>query len=149
MEHHKEAAVVVDASIVFKWLFVEEDTETALSLLHSWENYGTRLSAPYFMLAEVTNALHRHVRRGELTVKRALELLDYLMSLKIELYETKNLHHRALELASQLNHGAAYDSHYLALAETLACDLWTADQRLQRTASPLAPTVHWLGELVS
>ncbi len=149
MEHHKEAVVVVDASVVFKWLFVEEDTETALSLLHSWENCGTRLSAPYFMLAEVTNALHRHVRRGELTVKRALELLDYLMSLPIEFHETENLHHRALELASQLNQGAAYDSHYLALAETLGCDLWTADQRLQRTAAPLPPAVHWLGELAS
>ena len=149
MEHHKEAFVVVDASVVFKWLFVEEDTDKALSLLHSWENDGIRLFAPYFMLAEVTNALHRHVRKGELTIKRALELLDYLMSLPIEFHETENLHHRTLKLASQLNQGAAYDSHYLALAETLGCDLWTADQRLQRTASLLAPTVHWLGELVS
>ena len=79
----------------------------------------------------------------------AFGMLDYLMSLEIELYETEHLHHRALELASQLNQGAAYDSHYLALAETLACDLWTADQRLQRTASPLPPAVHWLGELAS
>ena len=76
-------------------------------------------------------------------------MLDYLMTLKIELHETDHLHHRALELASRLNHGAAYDSHYLALAETLDCDLWTADQCLQRTTTPLAPTVHWLGELVS
>lgn len=71
------------------------------------------------------------------------------MSLPIEFHETETLHHRALELASQLNQGAAYDSHYLALAETLGCDLWTADQRLQRTAYPLAPKVHWLGELAS
>ena len=149
MEHHKEAFVVVDASVVFKWLFVEEDTDKALSLLHSWENDGIRLFAPYFMLAEVTNALHRQVRRNKVSMDSAFGMLDYLMSLDIELYETENLHHRALELASRLNQGAAYDSHYLALAETLGCDLWTADQRLQRTAAPFPPTVHWLGELVS
>lgn len=101
------------------------------------------------MLAEVTNVLHRHIRGGDLSIDVAFGLLDYLMTLEIELHETDHLHHRALELASLLNQGAAYDSHYLALAETLDCDLWTADQRLQRTASPLGPTVHWLGEFAS
>ncbi len=149
MEQQIEAFVVVDASVAFKWLIVEEDTEKAISLLQAWENDGIRLAAPYFMLAEITNALHRHVRRGELTIRAALDLLDYLLTLDIELHETPHLHHRALELASQLNQGAAYDSHYLALAETLDCELWTADQRLHRTAGTLAPKIHWLGELVS
>ena len=141
--------LVVDASIVVKWLIVEEDTPVALSALEEWKEKGVRLSAPYFMLAEVTNALHRRVRRGELSIDSALDMLDYLLSLEIELHETSRIHHRALTFASRLNHGAAYDSHYLALAETLDCDLWTADQRLQRTAAPLPPAVHWLGELAS
>ena len=141
--------VVVDASLVFKWLVKEELTDEATSLKRSWAEQGVTLTAPYFMPAEVTNALHRRVVRGQLTVQAGTNLLDSLLNMKIHLYETSRLHHRALELASQLNQGAAYDSHYIALAETLACDLWTADQRLQRTASPLAPTVHWLGELVS
>ena len=141
--------LVVDASIVVKWLIKEEHTPEALSALESWKNNGVRVSAPYFMLAEVTNALHRRVRRAELSMDTAFGMLDYLKSLGIELYETEGLHHRALELASQLNQGAVYDSHYLALAESLGCDIWTADQRLQRTAGPLSPNVHWLGELVS
>ena len=101
------------------------------------------------MLAEVTNVLHRHVRGGDLSLDVAFGLLDRLLTLEIQLHETDRLHHRALELASLINQGAAYDSHYLALAETLDCDLWTADQRLQRTAGPLTPNVHWLGELTS
>ena len=101
------------------------------------------------MLAEVTNVLHRHVTRSGLTVRAAIGLLDYLLDLKIELYETSCLHHRALELASQLRQGASYDSHYLALAEALDCELWTADERFHRVAGPLAPNIHWLGELVS
>ena len=72
MEQPNQALVVVDASVVFKWLIVEEDTDKALSLLQSWENEGIKLSAPYLMSPEVANALHRHVRRGELTVKKSL-----------------------------------------------------------------------------
>ena len=139
----------MDASVAVKWLVEEEGTELAIAALQLWRSTGIRVVAPYFMLAEVTNALHRYVRKGELTVDRALELLNQLMTLDIELHETPHLHHLALELASQLNQGAAYDSHYLALAETLDCDLWTADQRLHRTAGTLAPKIHWLGELVS
>ena len=141
--------VVVDASVVVKWLIVEEGTEEAISAFQSWTIEGIKVSAPYFMLAEVTNALHRRVTRNELTVGTALGILDYLINLGIELHETGRLHHRALELASQLRQGAAYDSHYLALAESLDCELWTADERFHRVAGSLAPKVHWLGELVS
>lgn len=141
--------VIVDASLVFKSLVREELTDETLALLRSWENQKIRLAAPYLMLAEVTNTLHRRVVGGSLTVEAASHLLDNLLSMNIELYETDRLHHRALKLASQFRQGAAYDSHYLALAETLGCHLWTADQRLQRATGPLAPKVHWIGELVS
>ena len=140
--------VVVDASVVVKWLITEEDSPIALAALKSWRTEGTRLTAPYFMLAEVADVLHQHVRRGDLSLNVAFGLLDYLMTFAIELHETSRIHHRALTLASRLNQGAAYDSHYLALAQTLDCDLWTADHRLQRTAAPLSPTVHWLGEIL-
>lgn len=141
--------VVVDASLVFKWLVTEELTAEATSLKRSWAEKGVTLTAPYFMLAEVTNILHRRIVKGELTVQAGTDLLDELVDMDIRLVETDHLHHRALDLASRLNHGAAYDSHYLALAETLDCDLWTADQRLQRTAAPIPPAVRWLGELAS
>ena len=39
---------------------------------------------------------------------------------------------RAYEWALQLKRAASYDSSYLALAESLGCELWTADARLQR-----------------
>ena len=141
--------VVVDASLVFKWLVNEEYTDVATALNRSWYDQGVRLTAPYFMLAEISNALHRRVLRGQLTLDAAKGLLDELTDLDIEYLETPRLHHRALELASQLQQGAAYDSDYLALAEALDCEFWTADERFHRVAGPLAPNIHWLGELVS
>ena len=58
-------------------------------------------------------------------------------------------HDRALELASRLNQGAICDAHYLALAETLDCELWTADDKFFRAASPVAENVRWIGEFVT
>jgi predicted nucleic acid-binding protein len=34
----------------------------------------------------------------------------------------------------QLKRAAAYDNYYLALAESLKCDLWTADNKLYQAA---------------
>ena len=138
--------VVVDASLALKWLLKEEDSNQAQALLESWGREDRRPAAPHLLPAEVTNALHQQVVRGELTVPRAVTLIDDLRSL-VDLHPLPHLHARALELASELGQGAAYDCHYLALAETLDCELWTADDRFHRAASPAFPFVHALGEV--
>jgi predicted nucleic acid-binding protein len=48
-----------------------------------------------------------------------------------------------------LNRPTAYDAQYLALAERLACDFWTADERLFNAASQQLPYVKWVGNLSS
>ena len=95
---------------------------------------------------EVSNALHRRVVRGDLAVEVAANLIHDLMSLGVALHGTPNLHRRAMELASQLKQGAVYDAHYLALAESLGCEMWTADQRFYLAASSDVDNVRWVGE---
>ena len=137
--------VVVDASLAFKWLVPEEHSEKAVGLARSWDSDGTQPVAPQLMPVEVANALHRRVVRNELTVEEATRLMENLLATGIELRETHYLHSRALELASLLHQGAVYDAHYLALAESMDCDLWTADERFYRAAVPTASSVYWLG----
>ena len=141
--------VVVDASMAFKWLVEEEYSDEAHTVLQYWDNQGARVSAPGLMPFEVANALHRRVLRGDLTVEVAVDLIQNLLSSGLELHWTPGLHGRALELASQLDQGAVYDAHYLALAETLDCELWTADGKFYRAARPVADNVRWIGELVA
>ena len=138
--------VVVDASVAFKWLVREEHTDKALTILRVWDSQDIRPTAPYLMPFEVANALHRRVTRGELSVEAAADLIGGLLSSRLELHQPPNLHLRALELASQLSQGAVYDSHYLALAESLGCELWTADQRFYRAVSAGVDFVRWIGE---
>ena len=120
--------VVVDASVAFKWLVEVEYSDEATSLTRLWTDEGTQPTAPSLMPFEVANALHCRVVRGDLSVEVAADLMQNLMSLGIALHETPHLHRRALVLADQLGQGAAYDAHYLALAESLGCGIWTADR---------------------
>lgn len=138
--------VVVDASVVIKWLVEEEDSDTAHALLESWIGSDVARVAPYLMPFEVANALHRMVVRGDLTVGDGTRLITELLELELELRQSEELHVRALELASELRQGAAYDAHYLALAEALGCELWTADERFYRAASASVANARWLGD---
>ena len=138
--------VVVDASLAIKWLVSEENSDKARAISRSWANAGIQTAAPYLMPVEVTNALHRRVVRGELTVEDAIRLLEYLLASGIELRDEPGLQVRALQLASRLRQGAVYNAHYLALAETLGCDFWTADQRFYRAAVSVTQNVRWIGE---
>ena len=138
--------VVVDASLAIKWLVSEENSDKARAISRSWANAGIQTAAPYLMPVEVTNALHRRVVRGELTVEDAIRLLEYLLASGIELRDEPGLQVRALQLASRLRQGAVYDAHYLALAEALGCDFWTADQRFYRAAVSVTQNVRWIGE---
>ena len=138
---------VVDASLAAKWLLEEEYSDNANSLARSWADVGTTPVAPYLMPVEVANVLHRRVVRNELSVQAAVSLLETLLASGVELRETPRLHSRALELADRLQQGAVYDAHYLALAESLSCELWTADVRFFRAASSGPVNVKWIGDL--
>ena len=67
--------VVVDASLAVKWLVEEEDSDKAHEILQSWVTQDISRVAPYLMPFEVTNALHRRVMRGELSVGESSRMI--------------------------------------------------------------------------
>lgn len=40
------------------------------------------------------------------------------------------MHKLAIEFVRRYRESKAYDSHFLAVADLLACDLWTSDKKL-------------------
>lgn len=145
----RNSRVVVDACLVIKWLLSEEDSEVALALLDHWISSGTQRIAPYSVPFEVANAPHRRIVNGELTVDAGAELVENLLESHIQLRQTDGLHRRALEIATALGHGASYDSHYVALAEVLDCEFWTADERFHRATSPAFAGIRLLNDFAA
>jgi predicted nucleic acid-binding protein len=50
-------------------------------------------------------------------------------------------------LATRFNRPATYDAHYLALAEMMDCEFWTADERLFNAVRDELSWARWLGQL--
>jgi len=139
-------AVVVDASVALKWLVAEPDSPAADALAQSWARAGLSIVAPYLFGAEISNVLHQLVRRKLLSADGALALLIRLTAFRIVYVQPPGINTRALLLADALGLPAAYDAHYLALAESMGCELWTADAKFQRQARERFPRIRLLAE---
>ena len=115
---------VVDANVAIKWIIPEIHSEAALRLL----NLDSILLVPDFFFPEIGNILWKRVRRGETTLENALEDLDALMGLPLQVYPSLPLMSEALEIAVRIQQ-AVYDCVYLALAVRQECPMVTADKR--------------------
>jgi predicted nucleic acid-binding protein len=121
--------LVIDTSVAIKWVVQEPETPQALALRRH------RLFAPDLLIAECANVLWKKVRRNELTAYEAQFAARLLERADVELAPMRHLLEPATALAVVLDH-PAYDCIYLALAESLACDFVTADQKLQAKPQP-------------
>lgn len=124
---------VPDASVALKWLLPEVHSDAAQRLLQADHQF----LAPDLLFAEVTSALWKRVRRGELSRSVASQLLAEARSLSLETIPCRVLVEDALALAIAMAQ-TPYDCVYVALAVRLKTELVTADQRLFRAlaASP-------------
>lgn len=140
--------VVVDTSIALKWVLEEVDSDKADTLLAEWIKKGMLIIAPDLLAYEITNALYRKVRKGEITLDRAKEALAEISLAEIEFDFSPDfaLSTRAIELANHFSLSATYDSHYLALAERKGCELWTADLRMWNSVKGKLDWVRWMGD---
>ena len=139
---------VVDANIVINTVMSMTD-----DLKLFWERVDREQiapCAPRLWLSETTSAIRFLVSQKEITADEAEEALRTIHDLHVEIInEDEELSLRALELAGKLGQSKAYDAFYLALAEKLVTEFWTADVRLFRRCRKELKLnwVHWIGEL--
>ena len=140
--------VVVDTSIAIKWVLQESDSDIAETMLIEWSSNGVVILAPALLTYEVTNALYKKARKGEITFETAKEALTkvLLSGVALNFSQDSNLGRRAIELAGQFGLTATYDAHYLALAEREGCELWTADKRMWNSIRGKLTWVRWIGD---
>jgi len=137
--------VCVDASFVVPLVTRPHGDSPFPRLWSEWHAAGRRTAAPTLLCYEVTNALHRYVVHGELLPDEATAALDVALDLGVTWFGDAELHRRALGMAQERGLPAAYDAHYLALAERLGADLWTADRRLHQAVGAALPWVRLVG----
>jgi predicted nucleic acid-binding protein len=133
----------VDANLVVRLLASPKDI-LVRQLWQKWDTAKQGLAAPTLLRYEVTNAFYRYARQGIMSGDAVRAALRAALALPIHFYGDTQLHGDALALAERFLLPAAYDAHYLALAEQLETELWTADKRLFRTVEQALPWVHYV-----
>ncbi|MCP9900679.1 type II toxin-antitoxin system VapC family toxin [Cyanobium sp. Cruz CV13-4-11] len=118
--------IVADASAVVAALLNDGPARQSLS--------SQPVHAPHLLDAEVLSVLRRLNLAGRLDQHLAEAMIEALAQLGIRRHGGTELLFRIWGLRGNLT---AYDASYVALAESLACPLLSADRRLARAAGPL------------
>lgn len=123
--------ICIDASLVVR-LVVDSEDDRLPMLWQRWIESGQQLAAPALLFYEVANALYQYQKQRYFSPELVEQAFLAALSLPVRLYSELSLHMRAIKLAQRFSLPATYDAHYLALAEHLGAEFWSADRRLAR-----------------
>jgi predicted nucleic acid-binding protein len=132
--------VVIDSSVVIKWIVPQAYSEKAGEVLASYQAGGLRLLAPDLLNAEVGNILWKYHRFQGLPKSDVQEALEVFKGLNWAIAPLNLLLDDALNLAIEYGR-TVYDSLFISLALREGCQLITADERLVNAVSQKLPQV--------
>ena len=122
--------IVVDASVLANALADDEDDgDAARRVLRA----SGDVTAPDLVDVETVAVLRKAWLRRSLSDHRLAAAVAHLLQLGVERVPALRLVPRAFELRANVS---AYDACYVALAETLGCELVTTDRRLAAATGP-------------
>jgi predicted nucleic acid-binding protein len=140
--------VVVDSNILIAFGLSDEPLHTqANQLLATWKAAGTPLVAPHLFRSEITAVVRKVVYQQRITHEQGRKMLARLLVYPVEFHEDDALLKSAYEIAEEFNRPRAYDAQYLALAQRLSCEFWTADERLFNAVKDQFSHIRWLGNV--
>lgn len=132
--------ICLDASLIMRRV-QPRPSDQALRAWRSFASAKARLHAPTLAYYEVVNGLYRSTRSGLLSQQAAARTLRTALSMPITWHGDDELHREALQSAIRHDLPAAYAAHYVALAERLAVELWTADTEFVKAVEARLPWV--------
>ena len=120
---------VIDANLLMKTL-IQEDYSTDILNYVSQFGRDVDVYAPTFIFLECANAIRSAILRKGYAAASAVQDLQYLQRLTINLTSTDILVVPAMAIAAQYGI-SAYDAVYTALAVHVGLPILTGDTRLQ------------------
>lgn len=138
--------VVIDASVALKWrLRDEEATYHADAMLDDFLDEKLDLLTSTLSDYEITNALRVAAVRQRISEGDASVAIADFQSLEIERSDFEAMQVLAFQLAFQYQR-SAYDSAYLALAQSKGIWFYTGDRKLFNAVGQPLSWVKWIGD---
>ncbi len=120
--------VIVDTSIIFKWITDEDSSNSpALVLLEQFLNNKKGFLAPDIVLYELANALST---KTSLSLEEAEKAWNMFERLHLTITYPKLPFIKGCLKFSKKQHISVYDASYIVLAQEKKCNFITADAKL-------------------
>lgn len=141
-------AIVIDANLGASAILTIKGMENVPLLFAKWVKEKRNLFAPEWWRSEVVTIFRKYTFHKLITPRQAHQAIDDLEYLEVIMFPVDSLLcHKAFDWAEKLGHSKIYDLIYLALAESMNAEFWTADQRLINSARTLKVSwVKWIGD---
>ena len=141
------SSVVIDANLAVYSVIKTPHSMTAARLMDHLAQRGCEPFAPGLWWYEVTSVIHRYRFAGIIPDEIAYQALD-LLTVNLGVQKVDVSVRIAFDWATRLSQKAAYDGFYLAAAEQLGAEFWTADQALVNNVRQTGISwAHWMGEV--
>jgi predicted nucleic acid-binding protein len=114
----------------------------------AWQAERVKMVVPSLWQSEVLSGIRKAISNGLLTFSQAVSALHVIQDLGFQVLPSDlDTDQHTLLWAERIGQRVAYDATYLALAEQLGAEFWTADRRLANAARQAgAHWTHFLGE---
>jgi predicted nucleic acid-binding protein len=132
--------IVVDSSVVAKWILPEADSIQARRLITEVPMKGERLFVLDLALTEAANAIWKRYHQRIITAEESRQLLSRLLQIPVHVQFSTHLLASALEIATRYDR-TIYDALFVALARDLRLLGVTADEPLWRAVNADFPDI--------
>ncbi len=124
--------IVVDSSVVAKWVVPEPDSAQAHRVMGETLTSGSRLLVLDLAFVEVANVIWKKHRQKLAPLDKAKEFLANLQGLQVHTVPAARLLDKAFEIAVKYDR-AVYNALFVALTQDLGLKGVTADEPLYNT----------------
>jgi predicted nucleic acid-binding protein len=139
--------VVLDASVILRWLLRgEDDADRALALRERIVAGAVQAFVPPHAPLEIADALRSAAEHGRVSQMAVLPLLRAVEALRLEVADPWGYAADSLAVARELGIGVA-DAAGIVAARRSGATLVTANRSLLDAASTSGDSVAWLGEV--
>lgn len=135
--------VVVDSSVVAKWIIREHDTPLAQQMFAEIRSRGDRLIVLDLALIEVAQAIWKQYHRRLLSADEAQQFMTFLLSIPLHIEPALPRLPRGSAIARAYGR-SVYDALFVALAEEMDLPGVTADEPLQQAVGADFPAIRLL-----
>jgi predicted nucleic acid-binding protein len=137
----------LDTSVWIPYLIPEIYQPQARILVEEALSVNLRLVAPAFVWAEVGSVLRKKTRMQVITTEEAQGFFEDFCELPIDYIEAEAIRAKTWEIAEQYELLTLYDAAFLACAESISAEFWTADAALVKQLIPRPAYVREMGKM--